>query len=144
MTSNNKPSFSPKEHHYPQLCKILNMEDLPAKISKTVNQRNYILALNCNKLIGKSLRSGLEKKRRNLDRKLNRNYNFKVNFCQFEENKKQESQVASCRAVFFFLYCLICSAFLVYLLQYLKDTINIIPQTTKRYEILCENRVTPI
>ena len=96
MTSNNKPSFSPKEHHYPQLCKILNMEDLPAKISKTVNQRNYILALNCNKLIRKSLRSGLEKKRRNLDRKLNRNYNFKVNFCQFEENKKKWENFLVC------------------------------------------------
>ena len=96
MTSNNKPSFSPKEHHYPQLCKILNMEDLPAKISKIVNQRNYILALNCNKLIGQSLRSGLEKKRRNLDRKLNRNNNFKVNFCQFEENKKKWENFLVC------------------------------------------------
>ena len=46
--------------------------------------------------------------------------------------------------LFFFLVLPYLQCFLVYLLQYLKDTINIIPQTTKRYEILCENRVTPI
>ena len=56
---------------------------------------------------------------------------------------KQESQVASCRAVFFLVLSHL-QCFLVYLLQYLKDTINIIPQTTIRYEILCENRVTQI
>ena len=56
---------------------------------------------------------------------------------------QQESQVASCRAVFFLVLSYL-QCFLVYLLQYLKDTINIIPQTTIRYEILCENRVTQI
>ena len=54
-------------------------------------------------------------------------------------NKK----VASCRAVFFLVLSYL-QCFLVYLLQYLKDTINIIPQTTIRYEILCENRVIQI
>ena len=34
--------------------------------------------------------------------------------------------------------------FLVHLLQYLKDTINIIPQTTTKYVILYENWVTQI
>ena len=96
MTSHNKPSFSPKYDHYPQLCKILNMEDLPAKISRIVNQRNYILALNSNKFIVKSLRLGLEKKRRNLDRKLNRNKNLKVNFCQFEDNKTKWENFLVC------------------------------------------------
>ena len=33
---------------------------------------------------------------------------------------------------------------LVYLLQYLKDTINIILQTTTKYAVLCENMVTQI
>ena len=46
--------------------------------------------------------------------------------------------------LFFFLVLSYLQCFLVYLLQYLKDTINIIPQTTIRYEILCENRVTQI
>ena len=44
----------------------------------------------------------------------------------------------------FFLVLSYLQCFLVYLLQYLKDTINIIPQTTTRYEVLCENRVTQI
>ena len=44
----------------------------------------------------------------------------------------------------FFLVLSYLQCFLVYLLQYLKDTINIIPQTTIRYEILCENRVIQI
>ena len=34
--------------------------------------------------------------------------------------------------------------FLVHLLQYLKDTINIIPQTTTKYLVLYENWVTQI
>ena len=34
--------------------------------------------------------------------------------------------------------------FLVHLLQYLKDTINIIPQTTTKYVVLYENWVTQI
>ena len=57
--------------------------------------------------------------------------------------KKQESQMASCRAVFFLVLSYL-QCFLVYLLQYLKDTIDIVPQTTTRYEVLCENRVTQI
>ena len=34
--------------------------------------------------------------------------------------------------------------FLVHLLQYLKDTINIIPQTTTKYGVLYENWVSQI
>ena len=34
--------------------------------------------------------------------------------------------------------------FLVHLLQYLKDTINIIPQTTTKYVVLYENWVSQI
>ena len=48
------------------------------------------------------------------------------------------------QSCFFFLVLSYLQCFLVYLLQYLKDTINIIPQTTKRYAVLCENRVTQI
>ena len=44
----------------------------------------------------------------------------------------------------FFLVLSYLQCFLVYLLQYLKDTINIIPQTTTRYAVLCENKVTQI
>ena len=44
----------------------------------------------------------------------------------------------------FFLVLSYLQCFLVYLLQYLKDTINIIPQSTTRYAVLCENRVTQI
>ena len=44
----------------------------------------------------------------------------------------------------FFLVLSYMQCILVYLLQYLKDTINIIPQTTTRYAVLCENRVTQI
>ena len=44
----------------------------------------------------------------------------------------------------FFLVLSYLQCILVYLLQYLKDTINITPQTTTKYAVLCENRVTQI
>ena len=91
MTSHNKASFSPKSDHYPQLCKFLKMayskSKTQSKISAIIKQKNRIQNLNCDKKIKEVISSGLEKRRKIFDRKLNKNLQNHIFFSQTEENK---------------------------------------------------------
>ena len=96
MTSHNKASFSPKSDHYPQFYKFLKMEGFTKKISEIVMEKNHIQTSNFDKIIKDSITFGLEKKRRNLDRKLNRTKMFKPIFSQVDDNKLKWEQFRVC------------------------------------------------
>ena len=77
------------------------MEDCPAKISKIVSQKKYISSMKCKEIIEKSMLFGLEKKRRNLDKKVNRKNKVKLSCSEIENNKTKWEQFLVCNFNYF-------------------------------------------